>query len=76
MMSRKQTIKRLFSYITTKYKMRFLFVLFCILLSTFAGVAGSLFLQVLIDDYIAPLLNVADPDFSGLRNAVFIMAGI
>lgn len=76
MMSRKQTIKRLFSYITTKYKARFLFVLFCILLSTFAGVAGSLFLQVLIDDYITPLLNVPNPDFSGLRNAILIMTAI
>ncbi len=76
MMSRKQTIKRLFSYITTKYKARFLFVLFCILLSTFAGVAGSLFLQVLIDDYITPLLNVSNPDFSGLRNAILIMTAI
>ena len=43
--------KRLLSYITKQYKLRFALVLLCIILSTLAGVAGSLFLQVLIDDY-------------------------
>ena len=42
-----QTLKRLFSYITRKYKGYFALVLVCILLSSLAGVAGSLFLQVL-----------------------------
>lgn len=75
-MSRKQTIKRLFSYITKKYKAQFFFVLVCILLSTLAGVAGSLFLQILIDDYITPLLTVPNPEYTGLLRAVLTMAGI
>jgi ATP-binding cassette subfamily B protein len=48
----------------------------CILLSTAASVAGSLFLQVLIDDYIKPLSQVSNPVFSGLAQAVLMMAVI
>lgn len=76
MMSRKQTVKRLFSYITQKHKARFFFVLICILLSTYAGVAASLFLQTLIDDHIIPLLNQPALDFGGLFLALMQMAGI
>ncbi len=71
-----KTIKRLFSYITTKYKTYFIFVLVCILLSTVAGVAGSLFLEILIDDYITPLLGTTNPVFDGLFKAMSVMAGI
>lgn len=71
-----KTIKRLLSYITSKYKAPFVLVLICILLSAAAGVAGSLFLQILIDDYITPLLSVANPVFSGLLRAILIMACI
>ena len=68
--------KRLLSYITKHYKLRFALVLLCILLSTLAGVAGSLFLQVLIDDYITPLLGNANPQFAGLLRAIGWMAMI
>lgn len=71
-----KTLKRLFSYITKEYKMQFGFVLVCILLSTAAGVAGSLFLQILIDRYITPLLKTANPSFDGLLRAILTMAGI
>ncbi|MGI6555651.1 MAG: ABC transporter ATP-binding protein [Bacillota bacterium] len=71
-----KTIKRLFSYITRKYKAPFTLVLICILLSTGAGVAGSLFLRVLIDDYIIPLAAMENPVFTGLFKAVLVMAGI
>ena len=76
MMSRKQTVKRLFSYVTKKHKVHFFFVLICILLSAYAGVAGSMFLQTLIDDHIIPLLNQPAPDFTGLFIAVMQLAGI
>jgi len=72
----KKTITRLLSYITKKYGLQFVFVLFCIFLSSAAGVAGSLFLKVLIDDYISPLLLMANPVFSGLLKALLFMAGI
>ncbi len=72
----KGTVKRLAGYIFTGYRLRFTAVVVCILLSALAGVAGSMFLEVLIDDYITPLLTVVSPDFSGLLRAVLIMAGV
>ncbi|HEY8392511.1 MAG TPA: ABC transporter ATP-binding protein [Capillibacterium sp.] len=71
-----KTLRRLFSYITRNYKRHFALVLLCILVSTLAGVAGSLFLRVLIDDYITPLLSQANPSFRGLARALMILAGI
>lgn len=70
-----QTLKRLLSYLKA-YKGRFLFVLICILISAGASVLSSLFLQVLIDDYITPILVQAVPDFSGLLRAVMVLVGI
>jgi len=70
-----KTVKRLFSYIG-KYKLRFLFVFLCILLSSAASVSSSIFLKVLIDDHITPMLLNKSTDFSGLLAALFVMAGI
>ena len=70
-----KTIKRLLSHIG-EYKIQFIFVLVCIVISAVAGVVSSLFLQTLIDDYIEPLLVQAVPDFSGLFRVILIMAGI
>ncbi len=72
---KKGTFKRILSYFA-KYKLRFSIVLICIVISSFANVAGSMFLEVLIDDYIKPLLLASNPDFSGLLTAIFSMAGI
>ena len=72
----KGTIKRLMGYITGRYKARFIIVLICILLSALANVAASLFLRVLIDDFITPLLAQAHPVFTGLFQAMLLMGGI
>jgi len=72
----KNTVKRLLSYVTGSYKILFGIVLLCILISSVAGVMGSLFLQTLIDDYIAPLALEANPVFTGLLKVIMIMAGI
>ena len=45
----KGTLKRLFSYIGNGYKLHFTLVFICIILSSVAGVIGSLFLRTLID---------------------------
>ena len=70
---RKGTIKRLLGYITKKYKKQFAVVLICIIFSSIAQVAGSLFLQILIDDYITPLLGEPNPVYTGLLGAIGIM---
>lgn len=70
-----KTVKRLMSYIKN-YRISFIFVIICIIISAVTGVIGSMFLQVLIDDYITPMLSQAVPDFSGLITAILTMAGI
>lgn len=69
------TARRLFAYIAG-YKLQLVIVVICIILSIVARVGSSLFLEVLIDDYITPLLIQAVPDFSGLLRAILIMGGI
>ena len=50
------TVKRLMSYMKN-YKGRFIFVLICILISAGAGVVSSMFISVLIDNYITPMIK-------------------
>lgn len=69
----KGTVSRLLRYVTSTYKLRFSIVLLFILISAAAGVAGSLFLQILIDDYIAPLMGVKNPVFTSLLYAIGVM---
>ena len=71
-----KTLKRLFGMVFKRYKWLLLIVLVCILLSALASVAGSMFMQTLIDDYISPLLLVDDPVFTGLIRAVLMMGTI
>ena len=71
-----KTLKRIIKYITNNYKGKFIFVIICIIISSIASVAGSLFLKTLIDDYIGPLLTQENPVFTGLLNAIGIMIGI
>lgn len=72
--SRKHTAGRLIGYVIKGYKLRFLVVTVCILVSAIVTVVGSLFIQRLIDDFIKPLSQSPNPDFSGLLSAVGIMA--
>ena len=71
--NKKKTVKRLLGYITRGYKKQLVLVIICIILSSIAGVAGSLFLKTLIDDYITPLLSIQNPAFTGLLKAIGIM---
>lgn len=73
---KQNTMKRLISYITKNYKKQFVLVIVCIILSSIASTASSLFLQTLIDDYITPLLGVQNPVFTGLLKAICLMATI
>ena len=70
----RKTLARLLHYIRDGYAVQFAAVLVCILFSAVANVAGSMFLRVLIDDYIAPLLLEASPVFTGLIHAILLMA--
>lgn len=71
----KKTLLRLLTYMKP-YRLQLVFVFVCITVSAFASVMSSLFLRTLIDDYIAPLLLEATPNFSGLLLALCKMAVI
>ena len=70
----KDTLKRLLKYITVDYKNTLIFVVICIIISSVAGVAGSVFIEILIDDYITPLSQVENPVFTGLLKIIGVMA--
>ena len=67
-------LKRLLTLMFKEYKIQLVFVLVMILLSAYANVKGSLFLQVVIDQYITPLIGQTHPNFSGLLQAILQMA--
>ena len=65
-----KVFKRILAYVMKQYKFQVILVLCCILLSVFAQVQGTLFMQTLIDSYILPLLAEKSNDFSGLLRAI------
>ncbi len=68
----KKTIKRLLNYMGA-YKGRFIFVLVCIVISAGASVLSSLFIQILMDNYITPLISAESKDFTGLLTIILVM---
>ena len=69
-------LKRLMAYILKKYKWQCLLVALCILVSTVANIGGTLFMRNLIDDYILPFVNRAQPDLTPLLRALLMMAAV
>lgn len=69
-----KTLKRLLGYVFKEYKFQFLFVVICILISSLATVASTLFLKTLIDDYITPFLGQSNPNFGPLLKTIGMMA--
>ena len=69
-----KVFKRILAYVMKQYKFQVILVLCCILLSVFAQVQGTLFMQTLIDSYILPLLAEKSNDFSGLLHAIIRVA--
>jgi ATP-binding cassette subfamily B protein len=63
-------MKRLFQYIMKNYRIQLILVVICIFISVLANVQGTMFTKTLIDEYILPLLNAAEPDFGPLGFAI------
>lgn len=68
-----KVLKRVIKYIFKGYKLRLFFVIFCILLTSASSVAGNLYLQTLIDDYIVPLVGAQNPNYYSLLPAIVTM---
>lgn len=66
---------RLMKYIMHSYGVHFVFVIIFILISVLANVQGTMFLQTLIDDHIAPMLGQSSPDFTSLLAAIGRVGG-
>lgn len=69
----KSTVKRLLSYLK-KYRILIVIAVISVIISSIAGVLGSLFIEKLIDNYITPLIGVKNPVYTPLLKALFIMA--
>ncbi len=73
---RKGAGKRLMGYVLRHHRIRIAVVIVGILLSSYATVAGSMFIKDLIDVYIEPMLLSSQPDFGPLLSAILKMASI
>ena len=74
-------LKRLMAFIFKRYFIHYVVVLICIFTTVFCSVQGTLFMQTLIDEYIAPMMGAANPDYSPLlramgRVAIFYAIGV
>ncbi len=69
-------INRVIRYMLHYYKIPFLIVIACILITAIATVVGATFPQKLVDDYITPMLQNGSDDFSGLASDLFRLACI
>ena len=63
-------LKRIMGEVFKHYLPHCIIVLFCIVASAMANVQASLFLQTLVDDYIVPMTQQANPDFAPLLGAL------
>ena len=70
------TVWRLFRFIFKNWKFRLIVVLVCIVVSSLATLASSLFTKTLIDDCITPMLSSASPSYSPLAKALVKLAAV
>lgn len=67
------TVKRLMSYIIMRHKFIFTVVVVCVLLNSFVTVASSVYMQILIDDYITPLITEEAPVLTGMIYSLVVI---
>ena len=70
------SVFRLFRYIFKNYKVNFIVVLLCIVVSSLTSLASSLFTRSLIDDYITPMTAAAAPDYAPLAVALVKLGAV
>lgn len=73
-MKKQNIMSRLLKRLFQRYGFACLIVFLCIIGNAICNVQGTLFMQTLIDDYITPLIGSANPDYSGLLNALLRVA--
>ena len=73
--TKKNTVFRLLSYLKN-YKLLVVLDMIAITLTALSNVLGMTYLEVIVDDYVKPLLLVDSPDFSGLLGVILQMAAV
>ena len=73
--------KRLIKFLFSLYGKEMIAVFICIIISVLASLQGTMFMQVLIDDYIIPMVETGSTDFGPLikaitKTAIFYSCGI
>ena len=68
--NKRSTLLRLFNIVMKNYKFSFLGVALCIIVTACTTLASTLFTRTLIDDYIAPLMGQAHPDYGPLAQTL------
>lgn len=71
-----KALVRLIKYMIYNYRIRFLVVVACIIVSAIATAKGMLFTQKLVDNYIEPLLVSSSPEFAPIAAALSKLAVI
>ena len=69
-------IWRLTKYVLSNYKYSIVTVLACIAVTSVTTLASTLFTRTLIDDYITPLTQMANPEYTSLWQTLFKLGGI
>lgn len=70
----KSNLRRLMEYIIERHRTQFMIVVAAIIISVAAGVAGSMFVQIIIDDYILRMIETGEDLFRGLAVVLFVLA--
>jgi len=68
---KKDVLLRLLRFVLRHYKWYIVAVLGCIVVSSLTSLASTLFTRTLIDDYIVPLTQADNPQYSSLWQALF-----
>ena len=68
---KRDVLWRMTAFVWRHYKWSMLVVLACILVSSLTSLVSSLFTRTLIDDYIVPLTQVANPEYASLAQTLF-----
>ena len=71
----KKTLARLLSFLKP-YKARMIIMVVCIILASVIQVVSNKSLEIIIEDYIKPMLGVENPNFGPLITFLFVMGGI
>ena len=72
----RQVMRRLFGFVFRNYKFSIVTVLVCIVVSSITALFSTLFTRTLIDDYITPLTQMANPEYASLLQTLFILGAI